>query len=162
SPTWTPIPAAPNARATQPSVSYRRPRPGDCSIVAGGRAERAAGWGPSSVGFGEANVPPSRILLHRTALWQCRRDNGGEAGAMESGVRWAWDRQSVWSQAADRVKRSIERYRAAGLILGIIGACAATAATQLMAWSSGTGKALALLSAVAVGFIPLTTKYAGP
>lgn len=81
---------------------------------------------------------------------------------MESAVRWAWDRQSVWSQAADRVKRSIERYRAAGLILGIIGACAATAATQLMAWSSGTGKALALLSAIAVGFIPLTTKYAGP
>lgn len=75
---------------------------------------------------------------------------------------WVLDRQSVWSQAADRDKRTIERGRVAGLVLGIVGACAGTAATQMMGWNSAFGKSLALLSAIAVGFVSVAANFASP
>ncbi|MFK0297360.1 DUF4231 domain-containing protein [Streptomyces sp. NPDC090442] len=84
----------------------------------------------------------------------------GDSG--ESTVQWLWDRQSVWSQAADRAKRAIGRARTVALVLGVAGACAGTAAAQVMAWSEGAGKALALVAAVAVGLVPLTARAAGP
>lgn len=77
-------------------------------------------------------------------------------------MRWLWDRQSVWSQAANHAKRSIGRARTAGLALGVGAACAGTAATQVMAVSGGAGKTLAFLAAVAVGLMPLAAKKAGP
>lgn len=80
----------------------------------------------------------------------------------QSMEQWVWDRQSVWSQAADRAKRSIGRARTAGLVLGVTAACTGTAAAQVMAWSAEAGKCLAFLAAVAVGFVPLATKGAGP
>ncbi|MFD7663189.1 DUF4231 domain-containing protein [Streptomyces sp. NPDC059788] len=73
-----------------------------------------------------------------------------------------WDRQSVWSQAADQAKRAIKRARTVALVLGVTGACAGTAAAQVMAWSDEAGKALAFLAAVTVGLVPLATKRAGP
>ncbi|MFE7316270.1 DUF4231 domain-containing protein [Streptomyces sp. NPDC057555] len=80
----------------------------------------------------------------------------------ESTAQWLWDRQSVWSQAADHAKRAIGRARTAGLVLGVLGACAGTAAAQVMAWNDGVGKALAFLAAVAVGLAPLAARAAGP
>ncbi|MCA1222941.1 DUF4231 domain-containing protein [Streptomyces sp. 8L] len=68
----------------------------------------------------------------------------------------------MWSQAANRAKRSIGRARTVGLALGVMGACAGTAAPQLMSWSNGVGKALAFLATVAVGLAPLAAKAAGP
>lgn len=80
----------------------------------------------------------------------------------ESVVQWIWDRQSVWSQAADHAKRAIGRARTIALVLGVTGACAGTAAAQIMARSDEAGKTLAFLAAVAVGLVPLATKRAGP
>lgn len=80
----------------------------------------------------------------------------------EPGIAWVWDRQSVWSQAADRAKRSITRARTAGLVLGVVGACAGTAAAQVIPEHEGAGKALAFLAAVAMGLAPLAARPAGP
>ncbi|MFF5718491.1 DUF4231 domain-containing protein [Streptomyces buecherae] len=80
----------------------------------------------------------------------------------QRGVAWVWDQQSVWSQAADRAKRSIGRARTAGLALGVLGACAGTAASQLIGDHEGAGKALAFLAAVAMGLVPLIVRAAGP
>lgn len=77
-------------------------------------------------------------------------------------MQWIWDRQSVWSQAADHAKRAIGRGRTVALVLGMTGACAGTAAAQIMVWSDEAGKTLAFLAAVAVGLVPLATKRAGP
>ncbi|MFE6688694.1 DUF4231 domain-containing protein [Streptomyces sp. NPDC057743] len=77
-------------------------------------------------------------------------------------MQWLWDRQSVWSQAADRAKRAIGRARTVALVLGVAGACAGTAAAQVMAVSAGVGRGLALLAAVAVGLVPLAAGAAGP
>lgn len=84
----------------------------------------------------------------------------GKSG--EYAVRWLWDRQSVWSQAANHAKRSIGQARTVGLVLGVVGACAGTAAAQVMVFSGGVGKTLAFLAAVAVGLAPLAAKRAGP
>jgi hypothetical protein len=73
-----------------------------------------------------------------------------------------WDQQSVWSQAADRVKRSIGKARTAGLILGIAAAGFATAASQVMVWSAPLGKTLAFLAAVAAGLAPPAAARSGP
>lgn len=40
----------------------------------------------------------------------------------EFAVKYAWDQQSVWSQTADRLKRSLFRTRLAGLCLTIMAA----------------------------------------
>ncbi|MCX0269643.1 DUF4231 domain-containing protein [Nocardia zapadnayensis] len=60
------------------------------------------------------------------------------------------------------MKHSIDRARAMGLTLGIVGAVAGTAAAQVMPWHSAVGRALALLAAIAVGIVPLTVNNAGP
>ncbi|WP_051852814.1 DUF4231 domain-containing protein [Streptomyces aureocirculatus] len=68
----------------------------------------------------------------------------------------------MWSQAADHAKRAIMRARTVALVLGVTGACAGTAAAQIMTWSAEAGKALAFLAAAAVALVPLATKRAGP
>jgi hypothetical protein len=73
-----------------------------------------------------------------------------------------WDLQSVWSQGADRVKRSIGKARTAGLVLGIAAAGLATAASQVMAWSAPLGKTLAFVAAVAAGLAPPAAARSGP
>ncbi|MER5493204.1 DUF4231 domain-containing protein [Streptomyces sp. NPDC002490] len=77
-------------------------------------------------------------------------------------MQWVWARQSVWSQAANEAKRAIGRARKLGLVLGATGACAGTAAAQVMAWNGTLGKVLAFLAAVTVGLVPVVTKAAGP
>lgn len=80
----------------------------------------------------------------------------------EMTVQWLWERQSVWSQAANHAKRAIGRARSVALTLGVTGACAGTAAAQVMPWNDAAGKALAFLAAVVVGLVPLATMRAGP
>ena len=65
-------------------------------------------------------------------------------------LEYAWGEQSVWSQAADRLKADLERNRAWVLRLGVAGAVLSGAA---IAWGieRDLGKVLAALSALAVG-----------
>lgn len=69
-------------------------------------------------------------------------------------VLYAWNQQSVWSQAANRLKRTISRRRGVVLALtltgGLLSAVAATAGL-----SSPAGKVTAFASAVAIGLAGL-------
>jgi hypothetical protein len=76
-------------------------------------------------------------------------------------AEWAWKRQSVWSQTANRLKRSLDRARGTALSLTIAGAVLATLATQVAALSSVAGRALALGAAIAVGLVPLVRRRVG-
>ncbi|MCM2388699.1 DUF4231 domain-containing protein [Streptomyces albipurpureus] len=66
-----------------------------------------------------------------------------------------WDEQSVWSQAANNLKRKIGWARAASLLLGIAAAALGTVAAQTMNWNETVGKSAAFASALAAGLIPL-------
>ncbi|MGW8375306.1 DUF4231 domain-containing protein [Streptomyces sp. ODS28] len=77
-------------------------------------------------------------------------------------LRAVWDQQSVWSQAADRLKTTVAQARAASLVSGIAAAVLGTAASQVMAWNGGFGKALAFGAAVAAGLVPVFTTRSGP
>ncbi len=59
--------------------------------------------------------------------------HGGEdmPGEM-SDIQQVWDRQSVWSQGADRLNRLIGRTRLASLLLGAASAVMGAAAAQTM------------------------------
>ena len=70
-------------------------------------------------------------------------------------LRWAWDQQSIWSQAADGLKRSLFRTRSAALALTIVAAISATAAGQIAHLSSPAGKALAGLASVCAAVVAL-------
>jgi drug/metabolite transporter (DMT)-like permease len=67
----------------------------------------------------------------------------------------AWQQQSVWSQAANRLKGELTRWRAIALGLTIAGAVLTTLAVQVAELSSPGGKGLALAGAVAVGLVPV-------
>lgn len=82
--------------------------------------------------------------------------------AAAAATQRAWDQQSVWSQAADRAKASIDRARAWGLALGLAAAVLGTAASQTMAAHPTAGKALAFAAACATGLVPLVARQAGP
>jgi hypothetical protein len=69
----------------------------------------------------------------------------GSEGALEH----AWQRQSVWSQAANRLKRRIEQRRLAALALTLLGAVLSAAAV-VAGLDSGLGKAIAFAAAVSV------------
>jgi hypothetical protein len=76
--------------------------------------------------------------------------------------RRVWDQQSVWSQAADAAKRTIERTRTVGLVLAVTAAVLSTAAAQTMAWHAEVGKVLAFLAAALAGLAPLAALRSGP
>jgi hypothetical protein len=67
----------------------------------------------------------------------------------------AWQAQSVWSQAANRLKGGLTRWRAIALGLTIAGAVLATLAVQVAELSSPAGKGLALAGALAVALAPV-------
>jgi hypothetical protein len=67
----------------------------------------------------------------------------------EGAVEHAWLRQSVWSQAANRLKRGIEQRRLAALFLTLLGAVLSAAAV-VAGLDSGPGKAIAFVAAVSV------------
>jgi hypothetical protein len=67
----------------------------------------------------------------------------------EGAVEHAWQRQSVWSQAANRLKRGIEQKRLAALLLTLLGAVLSAAAV-VAGLDSAPGKAIAFVAAVSV------------
>jgi Protein of unknown function (DUF4231) len=81
-------------------------------------------------------------------------DPGDDRQTAEPAVL-AWQRQSVWSQAANRLKGNLTRWRAIALGLTIAGALLATLAVQVATLSSPTGKVLTWAGAVAVGLVPV-------
>ncbi|MFC5754381.1 DUF4231 domain-containing protein [Actinomadura rugatobispora] len=76
-------------------------------------------------------------------------------------VQQVWDRQNVWSRAADRLKRRIARTRLASLLLGACAAVMGAAAAQTMDLGMA-GETLAFGAAVAAALVPLTVRSAGP
>lgn len=65
-------------------------------------------------------------------------------------VESAWNDQSSWSQAADRLKRGLERWWRLALTLAVLGAVL-SASTIAVGLDSAIGKMLAFMSAAAVG-----------
>jgi hypothetical protein len=82
-------------------------------------------------------------------------------GDVSEVAEWAWRQQSVWSQTANRLKRSLDLARGTALSLTITGAVLATLATQVATLSSVAGRALALAAAIAVGLVPLLRRLGG-
>jgi hypothetical protein len=68
---------------------------------------------------------------------------------------WAWARQSVWSQAADRLKAVPSRARRLRLGLTVVGAAVALAGSQLRPVNAPAGTALAVLAAVVLAGVGL-------
>lgn len=85
-------------------------------------------------------------------------DSSGRAAI----VRAVWDEQSVWSQAATRLKARIGRARFTALVLGAAAATLGTTASQVMALNQVLGSVLAFASAMAAGATPLVAGRPGP
>jgi SMODS and SLOG-associating 2TM effector domain 1/Protein of unknown function (DUF4231) len=68
-------------------------------------------------------------------------------------LRWAWDQQSIWSQTADRLQRSLSRIRTVALVLTVAAALFVTAAAQVPDSWSPAGRSLAWLGAVCAGLV---------
>jgi putative intracellular protease/amidase len=77
-------------------------------------------------------------------------------------VRWVWDQQSMWSQAANRLRASLFRARRTTLWLTIVAAISATAAGQIAHLSSPAGKALAWLAAASAGLVAVNQTFTKP
>jgi hypothetical protein len=85
---------------------------------------------------------------------------GGGAPAREI-VGSVWDRQSVWSQTANRLKARIDRLRSAMLALAVASAILTTLAAQVESLTEPLGKALAVLAGVSVGLVPVVRSRLG-
>lgn len=72
---------------------------------------------------------------------------------------WVWDQQSIWSQAANHLKASLQRARRTALWLTIVAAVSATAAGQLAHFSSPAAKALAWLAAASAGLVAVNQTF---
>lgn len=72
-----------------------------------------------------------------------------------------WDRQSVWSQTANRLKARIDRLRSTMLALAVASAVLTTLAAQVASLNRPGGKVLAVLAGVAVGLVPLVRSRLG-
>ena len=68
-------------------------------------------------------------------------------------LTWAWNQQSIWSRAADRLKRNLVRVRTTALLLTIAAAMFATAAAQITDLSSTAGKILSWLATVCASLV---------
>jgi hypothetical protein len=77
------------------------------------------------------------------------------ANAQSEQLTWAWAQHRVWSSAADRLKRHIDRARAGALLLGIATAVLAIAADQIGGLSVPAGRALSVVAAVTAGLATL-------
>jgi hypothetical protein len=69
-------------------------------------------------------------------------------GDQVSSVEWAWQRQSVWSQTADRLRRGPSRARRWALALTIAAAASALGSSQLQSTHRSLSVSLAVLAAV--------------
>jgi hypothetical protein len=73
-------------------------------------------------------------------------------------LTWVWNKQSVWSQAASKLKQSLSRARTASLWLTILAAILATAATQIAPISDLAARALAAGGALSMALVVLLQK----
>jgi hypothetical protein len=81
---------------------------------------------------------------------------GGVADSVIASIlTWAWDKQGVWSQGANKLKQSLFRARSASLALTILAAVLATLGVQIGEASSVAGRCLAAGAAVSVGLVAL-------
>lgn len=71
----------------------------------------------------------------------------------------AWRQQSVWSQSANQLKRSIGIARTVSLSMTVLGALLATGAAQASSWNQNLTKGLALGAAVAVALGPIAGRF---
>jgi hypothetical protein len=72
-----------------------------------------------------------------------------------SAAEWAWQRQSVWSQTADKLKAGPSRARTAQLVLTVAAAALALAGSQLKGTSFAASLALGIVAAVALAGVGL-------
>jgi hypothetical protein len=77
------------------------------------------------------------------------------AGESTSGtaLTWVWDRQSIWSQAAGKLKNSLFRARKGALWLTVAAAILATSGVQIAEVSPLWGRILAAASALSVALV---------
>lgn len=80
---------------------------------------------------------------------------------MGSSLDYAWQEQSVWSQAADKLSADLRLRRRTALGLAVAGAVLSTSAASV-GLDTGLGKALAFLSAACVGCAAIAQTSAGP
>jgi hypothetical protein len=73
-------------------------------------------------------------------------------------LTWAWEKQSVWSQTADKLKRPLFRARMTSLWLTIVAAVLATVAVQIASLSDLAARILAAVAALAMGLVALLQK----
>jgi hypothetical protein len=73
-----------------------------------------------------------------------------------------WAQQSVWSQAANRLRVGIGRARATALGLTIAGAVLSTLATEATSLSTVAGKVLAVAAGAAVALAPIARSQLAP
>lgn len=76
--------------------------------------------------------------------------------AQTDAVRMLWDRQSVWSQAADGLKRGIVQARLGTLALTLVGAVFGTVAAQL--GDQVAGRVCAAAAAVTLALVTVTAR----
>jgi hypothetical protein len=75
-------------------------------------------------------------------------------------VVYLWQRQSVWSQTANRIKAGISRARLVTLALTIAGAVLGTAASQAIGSHPTLGRLFAAAAAVALVLVPIVGRGA--
>lgn len=73
-----------------------------------------------------------------------------------------WRAQSIWSQAADRSRRSIGHARTATLCASVAAGVLGVAASQLMGPSAVLGRVCSFLALLAAGAAPLAARGAAP
>jgi hypothetical protein len=76
-------------------------------------------------------------------------------------VSTVWDRQSVWSQAANQAKWRIGRSRVWVLVLTVAAAVLGTVSAQIAGSASVAAKVLAVAAAAALGLAPIVARGAG-
>jgi hypothetical protein len=72
-----------------------------------------------------------------------------------------WKQQRIWSQAANHLRKSIDRARFASLLLAIATAAFAVAADQVGGLSDGAGQALGAAAAITAGLATLIQRRIG-
>jgi hypothetical protein len=72
-----------------------------------------------------------------------------------SAAEWAWQRQSVWSQTANKLKAGPSRARTAQLVLTVVAAALALAGSQLKGASFAASLALGIVAALALAVVGL-------
>lgn len=95
-----------------------------------------------------------------TALPTAHGGSGeGTASAEISPVlSWAWEQQRIWSRTSDRLKKQLDLLRAASLLLGIVAAVLAVAATLVMGDRPVLGRSLGAATAISAGLATLVQR----